>query len=67
MSKIKTQTLSKNVKIDPQEYVLQGFPSLYYLQKLQNIDRTLFWLSKIKTAAFPRKKGDKFGSTLILK
>ena len=24
--KIKTRTLSKNVKIDPQEYVLQGSP-----------------------------------------
>ena len=25
-ARIKTKTLSKNVKIDPQEYVLQGFP-----------------------------------------
>ena len=49
--KIKTRTLTKNVKIDPQEYVLQGSPynayntpktyitssvtTLYNLQKLQ--------------------------------
>ena len=31
--KIQIKTLSKHVKIDPQEYDLQEFPSLYYLQK----------------------------------
>ena len=34
-AKMKTRTLSKNVKIDPQEYVFRGPPSLYYQQKLQ--------------------------------
>ena len=33
-AKIKTRTLSKNVKIDPQEYVIRG-PPMYYLQKLE--------------------------------
>ena len=46
---INTRTLSKNVKIDPQEYVIRGPPPIYYLQKLRNIERTLFWWTKIKT------------------
>ena len=33
-AKNKTRTFSKNVEIDPQEYVLQGSPPLYYLQKI---------------------------------
>ena len=34
-AKIKTHAFSTNVKIDPQEYVYMGSPSLYYQQKLQ--------------------------------
>ena len=39
-AKSKTLSLSKNVKMDPQKYVLQGSP--------QNIERTLFLWAKIK-------------------
>ena len=37
-AKIKSRTLSKNVKIDPQEYVYQGFPPIMpkKLQKHRN-------------------------------
>ena len=47
------RTLSKNVKIDPHEYVYQGPPYNAYINS-KNIERTLFWLAKIKTQTFSK-------------
>ena len=41
-AKIKTRTLSKNVKIDPQKYVLQGFPPSTIYKNSKIIERILF-------------------------
>ena len=45
----------KNVKIDPQEYVLQGSPPPSTIYKnFKNIERTLFRWAKIKTRTFSK-------------
>ena len=64
-AKIKMRILSVNVKIDPHEYVYQGFPSIresevdpqmittvysiWYLNFGTRKERTVFWWGKIKT------------------
>ena len=64
-AKIKMRILSVNVKIDPHEYVYQGFPStreskvdpqmittvysIWYLNFGTRKERTVFWWAKIKT------------------
>ena len=48
-AKIKTRTLSKNVKIDTQEYVYRGPPPNTIYKNSKNIERTMFWCVKIKT------------------
>ena len=42
----------KNVKIDPQEYVLQGSPPYTIYKNSKNIERTLFRWAKIKTRIY---------------
>ena len=44
---MKTRSFSKNVKIDPQEYVLQASPPSTIYKKSINIERTVFWWAKI--------------------
>ena len=64
-AQIKRQTLSKNVKIDPQEYVYKGSSpswesevhpqmmtsvySFWYIDFVSRKERALFWWAKIKT------------------
>ena len=42
------------MKIDPQEYVLQGFPLSTIYKNSKIIERTLFLWAKIKTRIFAR-------------
>ena len=49
MAKLKTRSLPKTVKIDPQEYVYQVFPHSIIYKNSKNIERTLFLWAKAKT------------------
>ena len=53
-TKIKTRTFSKNVKIHPQEYVLQGSPPVLSTKTPKNIERNLFLCAIIKTRTFSK-------------
>jgi len=55
MAKFKTRSLSKNVKIDPQEYVYhRGPPPSTIYKNSKNIEQTLFWWAKIKTRSLSK-------------